>query len=107
MKNYNLSLTTGGKLIELSGFPQDFVIKTVIGMVSSLKGVQEIDTLELTLRFGKVKLSINGKPISVGPFPTLITAKTLIAITSTLKGVGDEVTNLEIKMEASESPDRN
>ncbi len=107
MKNYNLLLTTGGKFIELSGFPQDFVIKTVIGMVSSLKGVQEIDTLELTLRFGKVKLSINGKPISVGPFPTLIIAKTLIAITSTLKGVGDEVTNLEIKMEASESPDRN
>ena len=106
MKDYNLSLAANGKPIELTGFPQDFVIKTLIGMVSSLKGVQEINSLELTLRYGKVKLSINGNPISVGPFPTLITAKTLIAIASTLKGVENEITSLEIKMEAKPLPVR-
>jgi hypothetical protein len=98
MKDYEISLSANDAPIKLSGFPKDFLINVTLGAASSLKGVNEIETLELTLRFGKVKMAVNGNPIPLVPFPTLIIGRTLIAIVSTLKGVEGNVTSLEIKM---------
>lgn len=100
MRDYQISLTSNGKPVNLTGFPRDYVAQTLAGAASSLKGIDEINSLELTLKFGKVKLSINGAPVSLKPFPTLILARTLIGMTSTLKGVDSEINHLEIKMTA-------
>ena len=99
MKDYEISLAANDKAVELSGFPRDYLIKLTLAAASSLKGVNEIQTLELTQRFGKVKMVVNGGPISMGPFPTLIIGKTLIAIVSTLKGVEGDAIALEIKIQ--------
>jgi hypothetical protein len=99
MKDYEISLSANDKAVELSGFPRDYLIKLTLAAASSLKGVSEIKTLDLTMRFGKVKLAVNGSPISLGPFPTLIIGKSLIAIVSTLKGVEGNVIALEINIQ--------
>ena len=98
MTDYQISLDVNNQHVELSGFPRDFLIRTVLGAASSLKGVEEIDSLELTMKYGKVKLSINGSPVSLKPFPTLILARTLIGMTSVLKGVEGDVVSLEISL---------
>ncbi len=92
------SLKVNGNLIELTGFSQAFVSRTVAGAVSSLKGVPEIKVLDLSMKFGKVKIAINNNPLTLKPFPTLILARTLAGMVSTLKGVEGEVNSLEIKM---------
>ncbi len=100
MTDYQISLKVNNQPVELSGFPRDFLSRTLAGAASSLKGVDDIRSLELTMKFGKVKLAINGSPVSLKPFPTLILARTLIGMTSTLKGVEAEVVSLEIEMRA-------
>lgn len=95
----NTSLKVNGNPIELIGFSQAFVTSTVAGAISSLKEVPEISTLELTMKFGKVKIAINGSSLTLKPFPTLILARTLAGMVSTLKGVEGEVNSLEIIMQ--------
>jgi hypothetical protein len=103
MNEYELSVTANGQPLELSGFPRDFVAKTVVGAAQSLKGVDKVEKLELTLNYGKIKMTVNDQNIPLTPFPTLILARTLIAMISTLKGVEGEVNNLEIKLKVLKS----
>jgi len=42
-------LTVNGREIELNNFVQDFVGKAVIGMVGSLRGVDDAQTLTLSV----------------------------------------------------------
>jgi hypothetical protein len=98
MLNYDISLTVNGKIIEVTGFPKDFLTKTLVGAASSLKGVDEVDALKLSLKFGKVKMVVNSQPISLSQFPNLIIARTLVGTVSILKGVEGEVVSLEIEM---------
>ena len=102
MKNYEISLAVNANPVKLTGFPRDFLTKMLIGAASSLKGVNEIDRMFLTLRFGKVKMSINDIPIALGPFPTLIMGRTLLGTISTLKGVEGEISNVEISLQVKE-----
>ena len=39
---YKATLTVNGKPIELTGFPEEFLAKTLAGAVSSLKKTEEI-----------------------------------------------------------------
>jgi hypothetical protein len=98
--NYKAFLKVNGNDIDLTGFPEEFVARTVAGAVSSLKKVEEIKELNLTMNYGKVKIFVNGNQVPIGPFPTLIFVNTLSGMVSTLKGVNDKVTSLELKMQA-------
>jgi hypothetical protein len=98
---YKAALTVNDKAIEITGFPEEFLAKTLAGAVSSLKKAEEIKNLELTMAFGKVKLNVNGNQIPLGPFPNLVITNTLIGMVATLKGVEGKVTTLEIKMQAA------
>jgi hypothetical protein len=100
MTDFNIALKVNGKTVEVTGFSKAFVTRTVAGAVSSLKDVPEIATLDLTSKFGKVKIAINGSPLSLKPFPTLILARTLAGMASTLKGVEGDVSSLEIIMQS-------
>lgn len=99
-ENFKATLAVNGNLIELTGFPEEYLASTLAGAVSSLKHTEEIKKLELTVNYGKVKLNLNGNQVPLGPFPTLMIANTLIGMVSTLKGVEGKVTSLEIKMQA-------
>ncbi len=97
-QDFQISLTVNAKPIELTGFPGEFMAKTIAGSISSLKQSEEIKKLEITLNYGKVKVTLNGNEIRLGPFPTLMFANTMTGMVSTLKGVEGKVTSLEIKM---------
>lgn len=48
--NETIELIINGKRIPLSEFPKDFIKNTVIGMVTTLKGVDEpIQTVSITI----------------------------------------------------------
>lgn len=49
-------LVVNGRDIELNSFVQSFIARTVIGMVSSLRGVGDVETIDLKI-FKKVKSS--------------------------------------------------
>jgi hypothetical protein len=46
---YETSLEVNGRSIPLTEFPDEFIQNTIIGMISSLKGVGEIKTVKLSL----------------------------------------------------------
>ena len=48
-----ISLKVNGKNIPLTEFPEEFIQNTLVGMVSSLKGVEEIETIELFITVKK------------------------------------------------------
>ncbi len=52
----NADLTINGKKIELNSFVESFISQTVIGMVKSLRGVDNIETIDLKIS-KKVKIS--------------------------------------------------
>ena len=92
-------LNVNGREIALSGFPEEYLRKTICGAASSLEKVGDIDTLDVTLSFGKVKIKVNNNEIPLKPFPKLIIANTLIAIVSTLKGVDEKITSLHVTVQ--------
>ena len=100
MINYDISLTVNSREVEVTGFPKDFLTRTLIGAASSLKGVDEVASLELSLKFGKVKMSVSGTPVPLSQFPNLIIARTFTGMVSTLKGVEGEVVSLDIHLKS-------
>jgi hypothetical protein len=98
MDNYEVSLKVNGNPIELSEFPRDFVARTLAGAATSLKGVNEVDSLALSLKFGKTKLSVNGHAVDLIKFPTLILASTLKGMLGVLSGVEGEISSADVKI---------
>ena len=45
----NADLTINSEKIELNGFVESFIAQTVIGMVSSMRGVSNINTVNLKI----------------------------------------------------------
>ena len=45
----DVSIKVNGKDIPLTGFPEEFIANTIIGMISSLKGVDEIKDVEIKI----------------------------------------------------------
>ena len=85
--------------IELTEFPAEFLAKTVVSAVSTLKGAEEIHSLDLNLEQGEVRVIVNGNELALSPFPSDIIANTLIGLVSSLKGV-DRVDSLEVNIKA-------
>ena len=46
---YKTELKVNGKKIGLSEFPDEFISNAILGMISSLKGVEDVQTVELSL----------------------------------------------------------
>jgi hypothetical protein len=45
-----VTLVVNGKALELTQFPSDIIFSTVTGVVSSLKGVDKIDSLQIDIK---------------------------------------------------------
>ena len=85
--------------IELNPFVEEFLTRTVAGAVSGLKGAEDIESLELYLEQGNVKIIVNGNELPLTPFPNDIIASTLTGLVSSLKGV-DRIESLKINISA-------
>jgi hypothetical protein len=87
-KNLKAELAVNKVSIKLNPFAQQFLARTVVGAVSSLKGTENIRDLELHLQQGDVNLVVNGNELPLTPFPKEILTSTIIGLVSSLKGVG-------------------
>jgi hypothetical protein len=85
--------------IELNPFVEEFLARTVVGAVSSLKGAESIQSLELHLEQGDVKLIVNGNELHLTLFPKDIITNTIIGLVSSLKGV-DKIDSVKINAKA-------
>ena len=95
--NFRTDLEVNNGPVKLSPFVDDFLTRTVVGALSSLKGVKNIHNLVLYLEQGDVKLVINGSELPLTTFAKEIIANTIIGLVSPLKGVG-KVDNLKINI---------
>ena len=87
-KNLKAELAVNKVSIKLNPFAGQFLTRTVVGAVSSLKGTENIRGLELYLEQGDVKLVVNGNELPLTPFPKEILTNTITGLVSSLKGVG-------------------
>jgi hypothetical protein len=98
-KNLKAELEINNIAVELNPFVEEFLTRTVVGAVSSLKGTENIQNLELYLERGDVRIVVNGNEIPLTPFPTDIITNTVTGLVSSLKGV-DKIDNLRVKVRA-------
>jgi hypothetical protein len=98
-QDFKAELTVNNKPIELNPFVEEFLARTVVGAVSSLKGVDHVANLDLRMKERDVSLAVDGHEVPLSPFPNQIVASTLVGLLSALKGVED-IESLNIKVAA-------
>ena len=96
---FKASLWVNGLPFDLNPFVEEFLARTVTGAVSSLKGAEDIQSLELYLEQGEVRIVVNGDELSLTPFPNDIIASTVTGLVSSLKGI-DKVESLKVGVKA-------
>jgi len=84
--------------IPLDYFVEAFVDHTVGGMIASLEGTGEIDSLDLSLEGGKVTIVLNNTDVPANPFVSKIISSTVAGMLSPLKGV-DEINTVKITIQ--------
>jgi hypothetical protein len=98
-KDLKTELDVNNVSVELNPFVDEFLTRTVLGAVSSLKGAESIQGLELRLERNDVKIVVNGSELPLTPFPKEIITNTIIGLVSPLKGV-EKVDSLKINIRA-------
>ena len=83
--------------VDMNPFVEEFVARTVVGMVTPLKGVENIKNVDVYMEKDTVKISVNGNDITLTEFPTEIIVNTVTALVSSLKDV-DNIDNLDISI---------
>jgi len=97
--NLKAELEVNNVSVELNPFVEEFLTRIVVGAVSSLKGAENIQELELYLERGDVKIVVNGNELPLTPFPADIIANTITGLVFSLEGV-DKIDNLRVKVRA-------
>lgn len=92
---YQARLHVNNEQIDLNPFTEQFVARTVAGAVSSLRGAENIESLELSLRQGDLTVIVNGNDIETTLFPNEILASTVTGMVSSLRGV-DQIDSLSV-----------
>ncbi len=96
-ESFEANLWINGASVELNPFVEEFLARTVAGAVRTLKGAEGMQTLDLHLEQGDVRIVVNGNEVPLTPFPNDIIVNTVTAMASCLKGV-DSVDNLRIEI---------
>ncbi len=99
-ESYKATLKVNGISIDMNPFVEEFLSRTVVGAVTSLKGVEDIKKLEVRQKKGNVQITVNGKDIPLTPFPNDIIARTLAGMVCSLKGVSD-IDTIDISVEVT------
>jgi hypothetical protein len=98
-KNLGAELVVNKVSIKLNPFAEQFLTRTVVGAVSSLKGTENVRGLELYLEQGDVKLVVNGNELPLTLFPQEILTNTITGLVSSLKGVS-KIDSLKITIKS-------
>jgi hypothetical protein len=98
-KNFRAGLEVNNVSVQLNAFAEQFLARTIVGAVSSLKGTEDIRELELYLAEGDIRLVLNGHELPLTPFPEEIIKNTITGLVSSLKGVG-KIGSLKITVKA-------
>jgi len=98
-ESFKATLRVNKKAIELNPFVEEFLSRTTVGAVSSLKGTEVIKNLKIHQKKGNVEITVNGKEIPLTPFPNDIISNTLVGLVSSLRGV-DDIDSIDISVEA-------
>lgn len=95
-----VSLAVNGTAIEMNPFVAGLVESVVNGMVGSLRGTGQIDTLALAIDDAhQVSLNLNNTQVPLNPFVNKIFYSTIIGMVSSLKDVG-KISSLKIDIKS-------
>ena len=97
-ERYHSKLLVNKKPVELNPFVEEFLSHTVVGAVTSLKGVENIQRLQVHQKKGNVEITVNGGEIPLTPFPNDIISNTLLGMVSSLRDV-DDMDSIDISVE--------
>ncbi len=93
--NLKTELEVNNVPVELNPFVQEFLTRTVVGGISSLRGTGNIQHAELRLERDDVGIIVNGNELPLTSFAKEIITNTIIGLVSPLKGF-DKVDSLKI-----------
>ena len=97
-ENFRVTLKVNEKAMEMNPFVEEFLSRTTVGAVSSLKGTEDIKNLKIHQKKGNVEITVNGKEIPLTPFPNDIIFNMLVGIVSSLRDV-DDIDSIDISVE--------
>ena len=97
-ENFKATLRINEKAMETNPFVEEFLSRTTLGAVSSLKGTEEIKNLKIHQKKGNVEITVNGKDIPLTAFPNDIISNMLVGMVSSLKDV-DDIDSIDIRVE--------
>ena len=97
-EHFRATLKVNGIPVEINPFVEEFLARTMVGAVSSLKEVEDIESLYVHHKKGNIEITANGEDIPLTPFPNDIISNTLTGLVSTLKGVND-IDSMDISVE--------
>ena len=83
--------------IDMKPYVEELVARTVIGMVTPLRGAENMKDLKVYLEKGNVKITVSGNELAITEFPNDIIANTLTGLASSLKDV-DKIDSLDISV---------
>ena len=96
--SYKAKLKVNSISIDMNPFVEEFLARTTVAAVASLKGVEDIKKLETHQKKGNVEITVNGKEVPLTPFPNDIISSTLVGTVSALKGI-DYIDSIDISVE--------
>ena len=95
MSSPKVSLTVNDFSVTIVEFVQEFINETVTGIISTLKGVDEINSVNLYINGDEVEIEVNNAKVPSNDFVNTFIKNTVIGMVTSLKGV-ERVSKLEI-----------
>ena len=97
MASRKVSLSVNYVPIPIEDFVQEFINKVITGMLSVLKGVDEIRSVDLSFDGDEVVINVNDNVVPSNDFVNEFVRNTVTGMVTSLKGVG-QVDKLEISI---------
>jgi len=97
MASRKVSLSVNYLSIPIEDLVQEFINKVVTGMLSVLKGVDEIRSVDLSFDGDEVVINVNDTVVPSNDFVNEFVRNTVTGMVTSLKGVG-QVDKLEISI---------
>jgi hypothetical protein len=99
MSDIKARLNINNKIIGMNEFVESMVAHVTLGAVNSLKGVDDVRAINVTMDKGEIDMLVNGEDVPLTPFANDIVAATLLGLVSLLKGA-DDVESMVIQVDA-------
>ena len=84
-----VSLSINETPISLSYFVEEFIDHTIAGMLATLEGTGEIESLVITVEGDEVTVNLNNAIVPTNFFVNKVFRNTIVGMVSSLKGVSE------------------